>query len=52
MLRQLDRMLEWLDGRLDTVPSYEEGRWYRYGDWGCKLSYRFSALRWWDRERR
>jgi hypothetical protein len=26
-----------LDEALDRVPAYEGGRWYRYGDWGCRL---------------
>ena len=38
--------LEWLDGRLDAIPDYEEGRWYRHGGWGCRL--RMSRL--WDKE--
>ena len=20
---------------LDNIPRYEQGRWWRYGDWGC-----------------
>jgi hypothetical protein len=32
------RWLAWaLDELLDRIPSYEDGRWYRYGDWGCRL---------------
>jgi hypothetical protein len=45
-------LLERLDVALDAVPAYEDGRWLRYGDWGCRLTYRFPALRWWDNERR
>ncbi len=26
-----------LDEALDRIPAYEDGRWYRYGDWGCQL---------------
>lgn len=26
-----------LDEALDRVPRRDQGRWYRYGDWGCQL---------------
>lgn len=29
--------LENLCHLLDRIPTYEDGRWYRYGDWGCLL---------------
>lgn len=35
-----------LDESLDRVPRREEGRWYRYGDWGCQL----GLSRFWARE--
>jgi hypothetical protein len=42
------RQLAWLaDVALDNVPCYEDGRWYRYGDWGCRL--RLARL-WWPDE--
>lgn len=22
---------------LDLIPTYEDGRWYRFGGWGCRL---------------
>jgi hypothetical protein len=38
------RELFWLaDELLDRVPAYEDGRWYRRGDWGCRL----GLHRWW-----
>jgi len=42
-----------LDESLDYVPRREDGKWYRYGCWGCQLRlWRF----WWkgadDRTRR
>lgn len=38
------RRLIWLlDEALDRIPRYEDGRWYRYGDWGCQL----CLSRWW-----
>jgi hypothetical protein len=27
---------------LDAIPAYEQGVWYRHGDWGCRL--RISRL--------
>ena len=39
-----------LDEALDRIPGYEAGRWYKYGCWGCRLTYRFPALRYWDWE--
>jgi hypothetical protein len=41
----------WLDRALDAIPTREDGRWLRYGDWGCRLTYKFPALRWWDERR-
>ena len=35
-----------LDETLDAVPTYEHGRWYRYGQWGCRL----RLARFWWRE--
>jgi hypothetical protein len=33
-----------LDVILDGIPACEDGRWYRYGEWGCRLRlHRF----WW-----
>lgn len=42
---KLARWAVWLlDEALDSVPLYEDGRWYRYGQWGCRLRlWRF----WW-----
>lgn len=40
-------LLERLDVALDAIPTYEDGRWLRYGDWGCQLAYKFPAFRWW-----
>ena len=32
------KTLAWLlDEALDCLPAYEDGQWYRYGDWGCRL---------------
>jgi hypothetical protein len=45
-------LAERLDILLDGIPACEEGRWFRYGDRGCRLTYKFPALRWWDDERR
>jgi len=45
-------MLWLLDVALDRIPAYEDGRWYGYGDWGCRLACRFSALRWWRKYER
>jgi hypothetical protein len=41
-----------LDEALDHLPVREDGRWRLFGDWGCRLSFRFPALRWRDDERR
>ena len=30
-------LIERLDTLLDAIPIYEDGRWWRYGDWGCRL---------------
>lgn len=31
------RTIAWLaDEVLDRIPRREEGRWYRYGYWGCQ----------------
>ena len=32
---------------LDNIPRYEQGRWWRYGDWGCypfRLAYQSATL--------
>lgn len=35
---RLMRLAVWiLDESLDLIPAYEQGRWYRYGQWGCRL---------------
>jgi hypothetical protein len=26
-----------LDEALDQIPAYEDGRWFRHGQWGCQL---------------
>ena len=39
-------LLEHVDGWLDQVPSWENGRWYRRGGWGCRL----NLARWWFRD--
>jgi hypothetical protein len=44
----VETLLWLLDEALDRIPCYEDGRWLRYGDWGCQLAYRFPALRWWE----
>jgi len=36
-VKLLYRAAERLDELLDAVPRYEDGRWFRYGDWGCQL---------------
>lgn len=33
-VRWLAELADWL---LDCVPSREDGRWYRHGNWGCRL---------------
>jgi hypothetical protein len=38
--RRYDARMWWriawlLDEALDRVPKYEDGRWYRFGLWGC-----------------
>lgn len=34
----------WLaDELLDRVPTYEDGRWFRRGGWGCRM----RLHRWW-----
>lgn len=36
-LRWLAGHFLWLvDEALDQIPAYDEGRWYRYGHWGCR----------------
>ena len=41
------KTLLWLlDEALDRVPRREEGRWYRFGDWGCQL----QLARYWASE--
>jgi hypothetical protein len=42
----LRTLIERLDTLLDAIPTLEDGRWYRYGGWGCRL--RLSRL--WFRE--
>lgn len=37
-----------LDESLDAMPAYERGRWYRYGQWGCRLR---LARFWWREDR-
>lgn len=39
-----------LDEALDRIPACEAGHWYKYGCWGCRLTYRYPALRYWDWE--
>lgn len=32
------RWLAWLaDEALDRVPAWEDGTWYWYGGWGCRM---------------
>lgn len=31
------RAAETLDSALDGIPTYDDGKWYRYGHWGCRL---------------
>ena len=26
-----------LCGLADAIPGYRDGRWHRYGDWGCAI---------------
>jgi hypothetical protein len=49
--RRPTTLLWLLDEALDHVPRREDGRWYLFGDWGCRLVRRFPAFRW-DDERR
>jgi hypothetical protein len=35
-----------LDEALDQLPAYQDGKWYRYGQWGCRL----QLARYWGRE--
>lgn len=37
MRRAIVAGLETVCGLLDAVPTWEDGRWYRYGDWGCRV---------------
>jgi hypothetical protein len=46
-MKTVRRVIEWIDGVLDRIPSYEGGRWYRNGGWGCR--WRLSRL--WYSER-
>lgn len=43
-MNTLAKALAWLiwlaDEALDRLPAYESGRWYRYGQWGCRLGLR------------
>ena len=41
-MKRVRMLIEWVDGRLDAIPSYEEGRWYRHGGYGCRM--RLSRL--------
>lgn len=44
----LVKTLAWLlDEALDHLPAYEDGKWLRYGDWGCRI----GLSRYWARER-
>ena len=36
-IRTLRTLIEGLDTPLDAIPTLEDGRWYRYGGWGCRL---------------
>ena len=42
-MRALRVALEWVDGMLDNIPSYEQGHWYWHGGWGCRA----GLHRWW-----
>ena len=43
-MKVLRRLVWLLDEVLDRIPAYEDGRWYRYGGWGCRLRlHRFWA---------
>ncbi len=47
------RIALWLlDEALDQIPLREDGKWHARGEWGCRLAFRFPALRWWDDRRR
>lgn len=37
-------------GALDLVPSYEEGRWYLHGLWGCRFGVAALGFRILDKE--
>jgi len=37
MISRLYEAVEYLDGLLDKIPSYEDGQWYRNGQWGCRI---------------
>ena len=45
----METLLWLLDEALDRIPCREDGRWFRYGGWGCRLAYRFPVLRWWEK---
>lgn len=37
-----------LDESLDAVPTYENGRWWWHGQWGCRMR---LARFWWREDR-
>lgn len=37
VMRVLGTLAWAVDELLDRIPRREDGRWYRYGDWGCQL---------------
>jgi hypothetical protein len=47
-MKLLRLLAERLDGLLDAIPAREDGRWFRYGDWGCTL----GLSRFWIKELR
>lgn len=48
MKRHVASAAEWVCGVLDAIPAYEEGRWWRYGDWGCRMRISRIWARWGD----
>jgi hypothetical protein len=48
----VETLLWLLDEALDVIPCREDGRWRWHGEWGCRLAYRFPALRWWKKYER
>lgn len=48
MKRAAGNAAERLCAFLDKIPHYQDGRWYRYGDWGCRMRISRIWARWGD----